>query len=145
MSRADYQAWVIENVNQETHGYGKCEEVVLKMAQSFPELKPRRGWFYCMSWGRRGHWWLLDPNGRIVDPTGKQHPTGSLFTEPENQERYEDLTDKTDKEMAEIVPTGVCAECGDPVYRGASFCNNSCEAATMNYMGLTRHPDGGWR
>lgn len=123
-----YAAWIEKHVKGD--GYGKCVEVVKAMGVAFPELSVRFGFYFC-AWGRREHWWLRCGD-RIIDPTGRQHPGGSLF--PESDIGYEDLTNLDADELANKVPTGVCMNCGDPVYRGDTFCDDSCEAATIKYL-----------
>jgi hypothetical protein len=125
-TRDRYLAWIAENV--EGSGYGECEQIAGAMARAFPEeLEVRKGFFFDAVWGRRGHWWCRTRDGRIVDPTARQHPTGALL--PEDGSDYEDLTDATPEQMAERVPTGRCMECGDDVYRGQTFCSLNCERA----------------
>jgi len=53
----------------EQAAYGKCKEICQEMIGEFPELKLVRGHYYCMVWGRRMHWWLESPKGKIIDPT----------------------------------------------------------------------------
>lgn len=68
-----YQQWIWDHV--EGDGYGKCRETSLAMLADFPELKLVIGHYYCTSWGERDHFWLIDPQGRIVDPTFMQFPS----------------------------------------------------------------------
>jgi len=126
-----YQVWIEDTI--EGDGYAQCEKVVTEMAEMFPELEARKGFYHDLIWGRRTHWWCRHrETGRIIDPTGLQHPTGSLF--PESDGAYEDLTDLPDEELARRVPSGVCMDCGDPVYEGKTFCSTSCERATLAYL-----------
>lgn len=135
-----YSTWV--SLEVEGDGYGKCVETVDAMHETFPELEKRFGFFFAPApWGRRQHWWLRTPDAQIVDPTGKQHPNGQIF--PESDAAYEDLTDLDPKELRTKVPTGVCMDCGSEVY-GTTFCNASCEAATMRYMGMELKENGNW-
>ena len=135
MNIETYIAWVKANVDAETGGYGKCEEVVTSMAEAFPELEPRKGFFHSTAWGQRGHHWLRHRETQdIVDPTARQHPDGSVFPGAIGAARYEDLTDKTDEEMAEVVPTGVCMECSAPCYRGDTFCSDACGSTHIAWM-----------
>lgn len=129
--RMAYSLWIESEVQGD--GYGKCEEVSKRMHGVFPELEVRFGFFMATApWGRRQHWWLRTSEGEIVDPTGRQHPNGDLF--PQSSVLYEDLTDLDDEALADKVPTGVCMDCGGPVYRGQTFCNETCEEATRAYM-----------
>ena len=54
---------------------GRCAEATLAMAAVFPELTRVRGHYLCWVWGEREHWWLVEPNGEIVDPTADQFPS----------------------------------------------------------------------
>jgi hypothetical protein len=104
-----YQEWIAENVSGT--GYGECAEVTENMAAAFPELKRVRGYYYCLLWGPRYHWWLVDPSGNIVDPTASQFPsTGGQYAEWGNR----------------IEPTGKCANCGDLIYNGDTACGPEC-------------------
>ena len=136
-----YATWV--KIEVEGDGYGKCVQAVDAMHETFPELEKRFGFFFASApWGRRHHWWLRTPDGQIVDPTGKQHPNGQIF--PESDAGYEDLTDLDPEELRSKVPTGVCLDCGGPVYNGETFCNSSCAAATASYMKMVIKEDGRW-
>lgn len=125
-----YVKWIAEYVGEDK-GYAKCDELTKAMQQAFPDLERRNGFFNSVSWGRRSHWWLRTPAGDIVDPSGCQHPDGLHF--PLESCKYEDLTDCTETEMADRVPSGVCMNCGDSVYHGASACSSACEGALHRY------------
>lgn len=115
-----YQAWIDANVPNKEAAYGKCAEVTLAMQSAFPELRRVRGFYHCPIWGRRTHWWLQDGD-EIVDPTSKQHPSNGIG-------QYQEVKDETE------IPTGVCADCGEPVYNGDYFCSNECELKTVAYL-----------
>ncbi len=115
-----YRVWINHNYPEQT-GYGKCKEAVERMQTLFPELRIAKGFFHCI-WGERCHWWLVAPNGGVVDPTRGQFPGPG---------EYEELQDH---ELADRVPTGVCMDCGDPVYHNDTFCSEECEAATRAYL-----------
>jgi hypothetical protein len=118
-----YDAWIEAHVPDFSAAYGKCASVTEHMAAAFPELRRVRGHYYDFGWGERAHWWLVTADGRIVDPTAKQFPS-------RGQGHYE--------EWREGMPlqTGICMDCGDPVYDGATFCSPECEAATCRYLGI---------
>lgn len=131
MKHLAYATWI--KLHVEGDGYGQCAEIVAAMHETFPELQPRFGFFFAATpWGRRQHWWLRGPDGQIVDPTGAQHPNGSVF--PTKDLCYEDLTDLDEEALRDVVPTGVCMDCGSPVYRNETFCDSACEAATTAYL-----------
>ncbi len=102
-------AWIREHVV--TDGcHGTCRETVADMASVFPELKPVCGYYCDPVEGKRPHWWLVDVDGNIVDPTRHQFLSDGLFA-------YEALRRE---------PTGKCAGCGCFVYTGQSFCGPAC-------------------
>ena len=120
-----YSDWVENNVKE---AYGRCKEYVEKMHTTFPELSVRRGFYHCPFWGERQHWWLEDEDGQVVDPTAVQFPSKGAG-------EYESLNDD---ELEDKVPTGVCMDCGAPVYHGVMFCSERCEMATLNYLNTGR-------
>lgn len=88
------------------------------MQQAFPELSLRRG-LAMTAWDERQHWWLLSPEGEIVDPTVKQYPGGVVY-------QYTDVTDWSEEEIADAIPTGRCLNCGAPCYRDEQTCSEEC-------------------
>jgi len=57
---------------------GKCYEMSKEMADnSNGELTQVRGFYYEPVWSKdEQHWWCVDKDGVIHDPTAKQFPTG---------------------------------------------------------------------
>lgn len=102
---------------------GKCKDAAKEMASAFPELTVTRGHVQC-SWGKRGHWWLLDPEGTIVDPTASQFP---------------DIFEYEQWQPGDTVRVGKCMECGDEIWAPVfeldseppqqSICSSACEEA----------------
>lgn len=129
--RGQYTLWMDNYVQGD--GYSKCLEASLLMSADFPELKRRRGFYHCPIWGPRQHWWNV-LGDQIVDPTGGQFPSGMRFPDAETSLRYQDLTEASDEEMEQLVPTGVCLECGEPVYQARTFCSDACADATAVAM-----------
>lgn len=105
-----YQDWITANVPGT--GYGECAEATTAMVLAFPELRRVRGHYYCLFWGERTHWWCVAPDGSIVDPTAKQFPSNGIGEYVEYDGRP--------------LPTGPCANCGDPVYDGGTCCSDEC-------------------
>lgn len=100
---------------------GRCAEVTLEMQAAFPELTRVRGHYYCPFWGEREHWWLVDEEGQVVDPTAAQFPSrGVGHYEPWDESRPE--------------PTGMCPECGEYCYEGRTFCCDVHERRYMAYL-----------
>ncbi len=112
-----YREWISENVQ---NAYGKCAEVTNEMAVAFPELVRVRGHYYCWVWGERSHWWLVDENGSIVDPTAEQFPS-------KGNGEYVQWIDGTPE------PTGKCANCGNLVYNGDTCCSEICSAEYVRF------------
>lgn len=126
-----YSSWIAANVIGD--GYGECAALAPKMAEAFHELELRKGLYHCPVWGERQHCWCrIRGTETIVDPTGRQFPTGQCF--PPNPAFYEDLTDASEEQIAERVPSGVCLDCGEPVFRGSQFCGESCQRAYTAYL-----------
>lgn len=104
---------------------GKCAEATTSMVQMFPELRRVRGFYCCPLWGRREHWWLVAPDGSIVDPTVRQFPGGGLGD-------YQEWTE------GDFEPVGKCINCGEYVYQegiGGVLCNEACERELRLSMG----------
>ena len=123
-----YHNWIKLNVLDKypNNGYGRCREVSELMQKAFPKLRIAKGLFHDLMWGQREHFWLEDDeNELIVDPTGLQHPTGSLIVKFSDANDWEELTDE---EIPYRVPTGKCMECGEDVYQEKTFCNKKCYA-----------------
>ena len=57
---------------------GKCKELVDELCAKDPTLKAVRGHYECPFWGMQNHWWCVDKDGNIVDPSVKQFPTEGL-------------------------------------------------------------------
>lgn len=114
-----YSEWIASNVTGS--GYGQCAEVTLAMAAAFPELRRVRGHYYCFAWGERTHWWLVAPDGRIVDPTAGQFPSAG-------RGEYVPWVEGAEE------PTGKCPECGGYVYGGGTMCSDSCARAYERYL-----------
>lgn len=119
-----YADWIARNV--EGSGYGKCAEATTAMVEAFPELRRARGFYHDPLWGKRTHWWCVAPDSSVVDPTAAQFPSRGAF-------EYEELLEQ---ELADSAPTGVCHDCGSPVFKGASFCSTKCSEATRRYLGV---------
>lgn len=144
-----YGRWLRKNVKSD--GYGDCEKIAKAMAAAFPELEVRKGLYRCYAWGERGHWWCrfrheiegVEDPWQIVDPTVGQFPSGwnkhrsagrrpKHF--PDGATSYEDLTNASDKELARMLPSGVCVNCGEPVFNEDTVCSATCGDSYMKYI-----------
>ena len=108
-----YQRWIDEYVPTYKEALGNCVGLTEAMAICFPELTRVRGNYYCASWGERTHWWLVDAEGNIVDPTAKQFPSEGRGAYVPWQE-------------GEKEPTGKCPNCGEYAYDNQYFCSDEC-------------------
>lgn len=119
-----YEEWIAAYVEKkEGKLLGRCKEAVEEMVLAFPELKKVPGHVYC-GWGRRGHWWCVTSDGKIVDPTVQQFDI--VF-------EYEPWVPGTE------VRVGKCMECGEEIWKAIqsleeepgreTFCSKDCEIA----------------
>lgn len=115
--KPEYAAWITANVR---NPYGRCKEVTEQMVAAFPELARVRGHYYCWSWGERAHWWLVDEQGEIVDPTAEQFPSKGCG-------EYAVWIEGSPE------PTKVCPNCGENVYDGNTCCSEACGLAYAAY------------
>jgi len=122
--KTKYDVWIRDNVAK---SYGTCADVTETMAAEFPELSRVRGHYYCPIWGERAHWWLVDPDGAIVDPTGSQFPSNGIGEYvPWNEGDPE--------------PTGKCPNCNGYVYDGSTCCGERCHAEYVAFCLSERQP-----
>ena len=75
----------------------RCKEFVDFINDLLPELKPQAGHY-----GGSEHWWLVDKNGTIYDPTAEQFRPGLEYI-------------PYDPETTQI-RLGTCMNCGDSIY-----------------------------
>jgi hypothetical protein len=112
-----YAAWMTQVTPEEARR--QCRELTAAMAELFPELRRVRGHYDDPLTGRRPHWWLVAPDGAVVDPTASQFaPCGDYVP------RDESLPE----------PTGVCLGCGAEVYGGDTFCGSRCRDEVVRTM-----------
>jgi hypothetical protein len=104
---------------------GKCQEACSEMRLEFPELRAAAG-FAHVTWGRDQHWWCVAPDGTIVDPTKAQFQFAVVL-------QYEEL-DLNDPSTRDLIPSGICPNCGGECYGGESLCSPSCERAYLAYL-----------
>lgn len=101
---------------------GKCKEMCEALIQSDPSLTIVRGHYFCPFWGEQAHWWTVDKDGKIIDPTAKQFPS------------------KGHGEYMEFDGRVSCAECGKEMQEKEArfesnygFCSTKCN---MRFVGL---------
>ncbi len=54
---------------------GRCKEMCLAEMKRDATLTLVRGSYWDVFWGEQQHWWLVKPDGTIVDPTKDQFPS----------------------------------------------------------------------
>jgi hypothetical protein len=113
----NYQQWIA--AHQPTDPRGQCVDATLRMATAFPELRRVRGHYVCPLDGRRSHWWLVTPDGQILDPTVEQFASNGMG-------EYEPYIGKE--------PTGQCLDCGALLFDSETFCNATCAMETAKFM-----------
>lgn len=102
---------------------GKCKPMSEALVALNPGWRLVRGHYFCPLWSRNEpHWWCVDEDGKIHDPTKLQFPSAGLGI-------YEEFDG-----MCE------CAECGTSVhendgtpYGNYMFCSTPC---AMRFVGL---------
>ena len=58
---------------------GKCKEYCEALIEENPKLRMVRGYYYEPHWSRdEPHWWCVDKDGNIHDPTKLQFPSGGI-------------------------------------------------------------------
>lgn len=124
-----YQNWIEQYLARNNYQVlGKCKQAVEEMRETFPELKEVRGHVYC-DWGKRGHAWLEDNDGNIIDPTSLQFMV--IF-------EYEPW------KPGDEVLVGKCMNCGEQIWAAVktldeppaskSTCSINCERALIKYL-----------
>lgn len=55
---------------------GKCKELAEELVEKNPELTLVRGHYFCPIWNTdEKHWWTVDKDGNVHDPTAEQFPS----------------------------------------------------------------------
>lgn len=101
-----YEEWISRYALRRPHGplsavlLGRCKEATAEMLDAFPELRQAVG-HVLTSWGKRGHFWCVAPDGKIIDPTAAQFEI--IFS-------YEEWI------SGDEVAAGVCQHCGEEIW-----------------------------
>jgi hypothetical protein len=67
-----YDQWIANYIAKESFIRGMCKSACEEMKKVFPNLTLVGGKVLTIA-GEREHWWLLDENGQVVDPTRSQY------------------------------------------------------------------------
>lgn len=122
-----YQEWIDKNYPTWESAISDCGNAVQKMKEVFPELEVKAGWI-----SGSEHWWCVDPQGNIVDPTLVQY-IGRGIKPPFHYKEFQ---------PGMLVRVGRCMNCGDDIYKQVqtlegnrvSICSNACERAYIKYV-----------
>ena len=124
-----YEAYIAEHSLNYAEAFGACAQATLLMQKEFPELRRVRGHYYCYVWGERGHWWLVDPDGKVIDPTAMQFPS-------QGKGEYVEWVEGAEE------PVGKCLNCGEVVYASKApshnFCTLACDTAYVSFLNRPR-------
>jgi hypothetical protein len=104
---------------------GKCQNLCDKLLKEDPTLTLVRGHYICPQWGPQAHWWCIDTEGNIVDPSVKQFPTegvGATYVEYDGMVECSECKKKLKEEDALIEGNG-----------NHAFCNSTCYG---RYVGI---------
>lgn len=119
----EYKAWIEDRLAAGTRPLNKCEEWTIEMQAAFPELQRVRGYVFLSAGYERPHWWLIDEDGAVVDPTHKQWVDGSYYPPGTVVLSYEPL----DEEYEAAHPVqGKCMSCGELSRYLSWACSKKC-------------------
>ena len=114
-----YKEWILNYNHLNPDTYGMCREATQQFSNDFPELKRVRGHVEsALSSKLLPHWWCVDPNGNIIDPTAKQ---------------FDYITRYIELDKSQPEPTGKCPNCGEYCYDNDFTCCESCESEYASY------------
>jgi len=116
--KEEYILRIRNNVEDPEH---QCKKYVDLMQKEFPELKKVRGWYFS---GRDiPHWWCIDENNNIIDPTIDQFDDKNGVYLPIDEETFSE-------------PVGKCLNCGELYYDNKlnNFCSGCCEREFLNSL-----------
>jgi hypothetical protein len=107
-SHALFGSWITERYPTPESAKLQCAEATTAMVAAFPTLRRVRG-HAMIGIDFRTHWWVLTPEGKIIDPTAHQ---------------WEDAEE----------PCGKCIYCGDLLYRSRGADSYLCENCKPNSL-----------
>lgn len=111
--KPEHEKWIVDYLaaRPQTGGWpylrGACTSATEQMAAVFPELRRQAGYA-----NGAEHWWLVDQDFNIVDPTVMQFfaPTSKTLEAMIAETSYEPF------KPGDEVRVGRCMECGGPIY-----------------------------
>lgn len=102
----------------------QCEHFSKKLAERFPHLTVQRGFY-----NGAEHWWCVEPDGEIVDPTIEQF--GVEVGDSSHYKVFDPLKDE--------IYLGCCMNCSEEIYglieRGRQeICSEECARSFERYL-----------
>ena len=119
-----YTKWIASFLAAVGDPLQQCAEATLEMQMDFPELRRVRGTVKMLNapdgdkrpWP---HWWLVDPQGKIVDPTADQFPALLVYFEADERDPI----------------VGRCRNCGEYYTRSQETMGIACSQACATEYG----------
>ena len=115
-----YKDWIEKNV---TNPEGNCHTYTKLMSETFPELRRIRGYYTPDPFSHSSpHWWLVDEQNNIVDPTINQYISPDGLYDPIDEN--------------ESVPNSRCLNCGEYFYSEtcSQICSSLCESSFIRSL-----------
>lgn len=116
------------DVSRQTVVQYQCDTFTQKFVDRFPHLRRQSGFV-----GSTEHWWCIDEDDSIVDPTAEQFRTYPILT-------YEEFDP-----LKHEVYLGKCPNCGDSRYglvgqenQFRGFCDDECHEDYAKYCDRER-------
>ena len=115
-----YKDWINAFQKENLKTRGLCTTATLSMIKEFPELIRVRGHVEdALSSKPIEHWWCIDFEDNIIDPTATQFAIILSYTQ-----RNENLRE----------PTSKCPNCGKYCYNNHFCCSKKCEEEYAAYV-----------
>jgi hypothetical protein len=116
--KPEYLKFIEDNCPTPGYARGNCRCLSGLMTEWFPELRQVNGLYHCPVLGKQPHWWCVDKDENVIDPTVHQFPSGIKgVVLPRRMAilMYEEASF-----------TGLCPECGADTFNDAVYCSMSC-------------------
>lgn len=115
-----YNLWIENFVKENPKIKGLCSIATEQMVKEFPDLKRVRGHVQDALITREvEHWWCIDDENNIIDPTASQFNFIISY-------------DERDESLPE--PTGKCPNCGEYCFNNNFTCSDKCSKEYHAYV-----------